>query len=116
MPIFRLDPVEQRTADARWASTSLHTTYWVVAPSETAARRQVALATAKVSPVKGRPATRSPWLDRWLADCRLDQPRFAVEPDHVVTRNARTARLVKQALGFLSRVKSLPNAVRAGRR
>jgi hypothetical protein len=113
MPIFRLDPVEQRTADARWASTSLHTTCWVVAASETAARRQVALATAKVSPVKGRPATRSPWLDRWLADCRPDTPRFAVEPDHVVTRNARTARLMKQALGLLSR---LPDAVRAARR
>jgi len=87
MPIFFLEPKRGDTSGPHWDLTSLKEGCWVIAGSETAARKCVEAATAqwRTDHRPGDASLHSPWSDPQLTDCRPDSSYLNVAEGVIVT-------------------------------
>jgi hypothetical protein len=86
LPIFRLEPIEERLSDPRWEATDLKVGCWVLADDEQSARLRVQHATLRMTDVESDRASAGPppWEDDALARCFVNQPRHLPVPYGVV--------------------------------
>ena len=83
---YRLAPNMARMDNPCWQASMIKETCWTLAPSEGAARHQVARATIlAVERRTGQDATYSPWLDAKLVDCGIDDIELDLPQGTIVT-------------------------------
>jgi len=91
MQVYRLEPKSATTTDQCWSTTRLKERCWVRARSETDARLKLTLVTGIAVPLRaGQRFPTSPWIDRDLTECTLDEaPGHQVPRGMIVTASER---------------------------
>jgi hypothetical protein len=90
MPIYYLEPKEGDTSDERWEASSLKEGCWTVADTEDLARRQVGQATFEaISTNLDGSLVYSPWMQKRLVDCKMDQERKDVPSRQVLSKSGK---------------------------
>ncbi len=89
MPVFKLEPVGEKTSDERWATSTLCETCWVNARSDIDARVAIEGATIRMVDVRpGEKILYSPWQDEGFVICLVDDTKDVPE-GHFVTAKGR---------------------------
>jgi hypothetical protein len=83
MSTYYLEPRNGDTSDPSWEASSLKEGCWTEADSEELARRQVEQATFNTNLVH------SPWTQRKLVICRLDQSQKNVPSSQVLSKTGK---------------------------
>jgi hypothetical protein len=94
--VFKLAPIDIRSADEKWAASDLKEPVWVEARDELTARHLVEGATLKMIDVQpGRKLNIfSPWLDEVVTSCQRDTEAQAPPEGHLVTADGKKVKLL----------------------
>lgn len=95
MPVYKLAPIDIRSNDPKWATSTLKEAIWVEAPDDLAARHLVEGATLKM--VDFRPGQKllfSPLLDDVVTSCLIDKDAKAPPAAHLVTAGGKALKVL----------------------
>jgi hypothetical protein len=93
MQVYRLEPKSDTTRDQNWSTSRLKERCWVLPRSETDARLKLTLVTGIAVPLRpGKRFPTSPWIDRDLTACTLDDSsNHRVPAGVIVTESEKIA-------------------------